>query len=65
LVWQFDPNAFKEALVGKPKGQFEEIVTSFSPAIMCSPTTPCSAAIRPFWASKFPSNPDKITVVTK
>ncbi len=65
LVWQFDPNAFKAALVGKPKGQFEQIVTSFAPAITCSPTTPCSAAIRPFWSSTFPSNPDKITVITK
>lgn len=65
LVWQFDPNALKAALVGKPKGAFEQIVTSFAPAITCSPTTPCSASIRPFWSSTFPSNPDKIMVVTK
>ena len=65
LVWQFDPNALKQALVGKSKGAFEQIVTSFAPAITCSPTTPCSAAIRPFWSSTFPSNPDKITVVAK
>ena len=65
LVWQFDPNALKAALVGKPKSSFEQILTSFAPAITCSQTTPCSAAIRPFWSSTFPSNPAKITVVTK
>jgi hypothetical protein len=65
LVWQFDPNALKAALVGKDKGGFEQIVTSFAPAITCSKDTPCSASIRPFWSGTFPSNPAKITIVTK
>ncbi len=65
LVWQFDPNALKAALVGKDKGAFEQIVTSFAPAITCSKDTPCSASIRPFWSGTFPSNPAKITIVTK
>ena len=65
LVWQFDPNALKAALVGKSKSAFEQIVGSFAPAITCSQATPCSAAIRPFWSSTFPTDVNKITVVTK
>lgn len=65
LVWQFDPNALKAALVGKSKSAFEQIVGSFAPAITCSKATPCSAAIRPFWSSTFPTDVNKITVVTK
>lgn len=65
LVWQFDPNALKAALVGKSKSAFEQIVGSFAPAITCSKDTPCSAAIRPFWSSTFPTDVNKITVVTK
>lgn len=64
LVWQFDPNALKQALLGKSKSQFETILQSFSPAIQCSTDAPCKASIRPFWTSTFPSNPDKINVVT-
>jgi len=64
LVWQFDPNALEQALVGKPKAQFETILKSFAPAITCSTDTPCKASIRPFWSSTFPSYPDKISVVT-
>jgi hypothetical protein len=65
LVWQFDPNALTQALIGKPKGQFETILQSFAPAIECSTDTPCSAAIRPFWQSSFPSDASKIKIVTK
>jgi hypothetical protein len=65
LVWQFDPNALKTALVGKSKSAFEQIVSSFAPAITCSQATPCSASIRPFWSSTFPTDVNKITVVTK
>lgn len=65
LVWQFDPNALKAALLGKSKSAFEQIVSSFAPAITCSKDTPCSASIRPFWSSTFPTDANKITVVTK
>lgn len=65
LVWQFDPSTLKQALLGKPKSQFETILQSFSPAIQCTATTPCKASIRPFWISNFPSNPNKISVVTE
>ena len=64
LVWQFDPNALQQALVGKPKSQFETILKSFAPAISCSSDTPCKASIRPFWSSTFPSTAAKISVVT-
>jgi len=64
LVWQFDPNALQQALVGKPKAEFETVLKSFAPAITCSNDTPCKASIRPFWSSTFPSTPAKITVVT-
>ncbi len=62
LVWQFDPNALQQALLGKPKAQFETILKSFAPAISCSSATPCKASIRPFWSSSFPSTPAKISV---
>ncbi len=62
LVWQFDPNALQQALVGKPKAEFETILKSFAPAISCSTATPCKASIRPFWTSSFPSDPAKISV---
>ncbi len=65
IVWQFDPAAVKEGLLGKPKGQFEDILKSFAPALRCSAQAPCEASIRPFWQSSFPSNPDKITLVVR
>lgn len=64
LLWQFDPSTLKAALVGKAKNDFEKIVKSFAPAIECTKETPCKASIRPFWSGTFPSNPDKITIVT-
>jgi hypothetical protein len=57
LVWQFDPNKLKEAMLGKDKGQFQPIVESFAPAI-----TSATATVRPFWMKNFPSDPDKIDV---
>ncbi len=63
LVWQFDPNAVKKALAGRPKNDFQQILSSFTPAIRCSAETPCSASIRPFWQSSFPTSPDDISVV--
>lgn len=62
LIWQFDPAAVKQALLGKPKSEFETVIKSFQPAVRCSAQNPCEASIRPFWHSSFPSNPDKITV---
>jgi len=64
LVWQFDPNTLKAALVGKPKSQFQTILQSFAPAINCTSATPCTASIRPFWMSSFPGNPDKISITS-
>ncbi|TSC68406.1 MAG: hypothetical protein G01um101456_665, partial [Parcubacteria group bacterium Gr01-1014_56] len=59
LVWQYDPATLKAALVGKKKATFQSIVESFAPAI-----SRAEAKVRPFWESSFPSNPDKINVVT-
>ena len=57
LVWQYDANALKTALLGKPKSEFQTIVQSFEPAI-----TKAEAKVRPFWQGSFPSNPDKISI---
>ena len=57
LVWQFDPNKLKEAMLGKDKGQFQTIVQSFAPAIKSA-----TATVRPFWIKDFPSDPEKIKV---
>jgi hypothetical protein len=57
LVWQFDPNALKEAMLGKQKGEFQKIVDSFAPAIKSA-----TATIRPFWIANFPNSPDKIDI---
>ncbi len=62
LVWQFDPNALQQALIGKPKAQFETILKTFAPAITCSVETPCQASIRPFWSGTFPDSAAKIEV---
>jgi hypothetical protein len=64
LVWQFDPATLKQALLGKPKSDFETILKSFAPAINCSTDTPCKASIRPFWSSTFPSDASKVDVET-
>lgn len=57
LVWQFDPNKLKEAILGKDKSQFQTIVQSFAPAIAGA-----TATVKPFWVSTFPSDPDKIDI---
>jgi hypothetical protein len=64
LLWQFDTNTLKQALLGKPKGQFEAILKNFAPAINCSSDSPCKASIRPFWSSTFPSDAAKVEVTT-
>ena len=57
IVWQYDKNAVKSALVGKNKSLFEAIITSFRPAL-----TGADVTLRPFWESNFPSDPNKITI---
>ncbi len=57
VVWQYDKNAVKAALVGKPKSTFETAISSFRPAL-----TGADVTIRPFWTSTFPTDPSKITV---
>ncbi|MDB5224618.1 MAG: hypothetical protein JWO43_240 [Candidatus Adlerbacteria bacterium] len=57
LVWQFDTDAIKQALIGKPKSSFEGIIGAFKPSVEAA-----EATLRPFWKSSFPSDPNKITV---
>ncbi len=60
LVWQFDPNKVKEALLGKSKSQFQSIIESFAPAIKSA-----TATVRPFWMTNFPAEPEKIEIETE
>jgi hypothetical protein len=57
LVWQFDQNAIKQALVGQPKSSFQKIIQNFEPAVASA-----SASVRPFWRGTFPSDPNKIKI---
>jgi len=57
LVWQFDPNALKEAMLGKDKTQFQSIVESFAPAIVSA-----TATVKPFWVKTFPADAEKIEI---
>lgn len=57
LVWQFDPNALVQALVGKDKSAFETTIVSFEPAVARA-----TARIRPFWTGTFPDDPELITI---
>lgn len=57
LVWQFDPNALTQALVGKNKSEFQTAIEAFQPAVQKA-----DASIRPFWQGRFPDNADKIKV---
>ena len=57
ILWQYDKNALKTALLGKKKDTFESIVTSFRPAL-----TGAEVTLRPFWKNEFPSDPNKITI---
>lgn len=59
LLWKYDADALKAALVGKNKSTFQSIVESFAPAI-----TRAEAKVRPFWEGSFPNNPDKIQLET-
>jgi hypothetical protein len=60
LVWQFDPEALKQALVGKPRGDIEQIIAAFEPAIESA-----DLKLRPFWQNTLPSDPNKISVTVK
>ncbi|HVZ76082.1 MAG TPA: hypothetical protein VG934_02300 [Candidatus Paceibacterota bacterium] len=59
LVWQYDPAAIKAAIIGKPKSEFQSIIQSMAPAVARA-----EAKVRPFWEGTFPSDPDKVQVVT-
>lgn len=60
LVWQFDPNKVREAMLGRGKGEFQKIIESFAPAIKSA-----TATVRPFWMTNFPAEPEKIEIETE
>ena len=57
LVWQFDQNALKQALLGKDKSAFQSVIETFSPAI-----EKAQASIRPFWKGTFPTDASKLQI---
>ena len=57
LVWQFDSSALKQALLGKNKSAFLDIIKNYQPAV-----AKAEADVRPFWKATFPSDPSKLTV---
>lgn len=60
LVWQFDEGAVQQALAGKPKSQFDQIISTFAPGI-----AKATASLRPFWKTTFPENPSDIKIKTE
>ncbi len=58
IVWQFDKQALSAALLGKDKGSFESVISTFSPAI-----EKAKASIRPFWKKSFPTDQSKLGIV--
>lgn len=57
LVWLFDTEAVKKALLGREKAAFETIIKSFKPAIVSA-----EANIRPFWKATFPTDPTELHI---
>jgi len=60
LQWIFDADALKAAIVGKQKSEFEGTIRSFGQGVESA-----HATTRPFWASTFPKEPEKITIIIK
>lgn len=59
LIWQYDAEALRQALVGRERSALADILESFAPAVVAA-----DATLRPFWQSTFPSDPGKIKVTT-
>lgn len=57
LVWQFDADAVKQALLGKKKSEFETIIKTFQPAVERAALT-----VRPFWEPTLPADPNRLSV---
>jgi hypothetical protein len=60
LVWSFDENELKEALVGKPKKATQSVLSAF-PGI----TPTATVLIRPFFKTTYPGKPSRITIIEK
>lgn len=57
LVWQFDPEALKQAMLGKAASEFNTVIEAFEPAI-----AKATLSIRPFWHNTLPTDPNKIGI---
>ncbi len=57
LVWVFNKDDVRQALLGKPKASFESIIKAFEPAV-----DKAEAKVRPFWETSFPSDPSKVDI---
>ncbi len=56
IVWLFDEEKLRQALLGKPRGDLAAALSAF-PAI-----EKVDLVLRPFWRRRFPENPDKIAI---
>ena len=56
VVWDVDPQAVQQALIGKDQDAFKPIVSTFLGI------KDAQANIAPFWSSTFPSDPSKIEI---
>ncbi|MDO8521200.1 MAG: hypothetical protein Q7S52_03730 [bacterium] len=57
LSWTIDENTVKTAMLGLPKGRFNEVLSQHASVERAK------AAIRPMWKRSFPDNPEKISIV--
>jgi len=60
LVWLFDTDALQKALLGKPKSEFQAIISRFQPAIQRA-----EAQLKPLWRANLPDTPEKLEIVIK
>jgi len=59
IVWTFDEEKLKEALVSKKKSEATQILSDYRTSISSAQTE-----LRPFWANSFPDSPRNITINT-
>lgn len=58
IVWKFDEEKLKSELINLPKKDSTEVFKTYNSI------SHAQAEVRPFWATSFPENPDKIRVRT-
>lgn len=58
IVWLFDEDKLRTALIGRPKNELTSALSAFSTI------ENAELVIRPFWSRSFPRNPKKILIET-